>query len=432
MIDENVMHNKKMSVLYGMMIFTYVLGLGVFIAGLQIYLIPLVCFVILAVAIGMSDTKRFIITRDYGTVWGTIFIILCVTFISNTLNGVYDTSYSVKMLILFVVPIVLCISLKEKENYEMVVWFMLIAVAISSVVAICQTLRMQWAIDLWYSRFGGSSSVRTSEIFSSLQGGRSAGLSSYSLNFAFQIVQVFPLALMLLKDAYGKRKLALIIMSILLFLGGVSSGTRMAIIVCVIEFICVMKPFNGMSRQSMLKMMTVAGLILIGFYYMITRTVIFNTLLERMELTGDGSFAVRLQTMIHYFSVWSGGTIINILFGFGHGTMNSYRGGKLGSGHNCITNMLFQFGALGLCFGLTLYVKVFHRLVLFKQNHLAKAFLVGLTGYLLMSLTNDSGLLDGDIFHIYYLSALATFVFMTLNDENVEPQYLMDADGQNL
>lgn len=198
-INYNSRYEKNIYRMFASTISLYILMLGVSVAGIQLYLFPYVGMCIITFI--YCGTKYRV--NNYGQI--ILFGMFLHTNLVNLLNGTFELDYMVKMLILCLTPTMLCKAIRREKLYYNLFIIMAVCVAISSSVAICQGLKLDWAYDIWINRFYNDS-LRGAQLLQSLQGGRSAGLASYSLNLGFQIVQILLIVFAMLLTNDAKRK----------------------------------------------------------------------------------------------------------------------------------------------------------------------------------------------------------------------------------
>jgi len=109
------------------------------------------------------------------------------------------------------------------------------------------------------------------------------------------------------------------------------------------------------------------------------------------------------------------------LLGNGLNSYNDYKTiGKLCSAHNFILGNLFEFGLIGMSLVGITYYKLLFWLNHFHKDILAVSMSVGIIGYLITALTNDSTLLNGDLFHITFLVFTIMYLEVLQQEENKE------------
>lgn len=391
---------SRASLAFGILLFLYVTGLSVTISGLQIYLIPVLMLYILAI----FGPRNLVRTKKSKQINVILILIFILTQISNVLNGLFSADYIVKMFILTTLPYILfCFDFKESHINKPLI-YLLVAITISSVIALFQSIGSQWAINIWIVRFMNDGE-RDAYLLNSLIGGRCCGLASYSLNFGFQLVQVIPIATYFsLTSKKGIRQYLMTVILIILLWGTVCSGSRAATILGLIEFFLVFINIKGIR-------LAIPYLLLVSLFFLLyfknNESQAISRLIGRFESEEEG---IRALTFHYYFDKWQDSDLLHILLGFGNKSMNTFRGvNTLGSAHNSFLTVLFEFGIIGIILTTSLYWRIFSGLWRNRCSPLAFALFIGLASYLSMSLTNDSALLSADLFHILFVSTIILY-----------------------
>lgn len=419
--------NNIKSSIYSKSIFAYVLlyilGSGCKLLGLELYLYPFImlCFLFL-----LRISRSWYIT---GTkkIWEFI-VIFCLmlgyTQLVNIICFQFSLNHTIKMCMLVLLVIIIPYFVQEKQIVNRIWTTLIIGVTISCCVAILQSIGLSLAVDIWHFKFCDNSE-RFYEIKDSLLSGRSAGLASYSLSLGFQIVQVFPVAFA--GFFYKKRTKAIpfaLIYTGILFLGCIATGMRMAVLICIFECALLIVLYHYDKRENVLKILMILIIVLPALVVLEVEKGYFTTFIRRMGvlISGEGGdISVRLDNYIRVLKTLFEQNPIHWLLGNGLNSYNDYKTiGKLGSAHNFILGNLFEFGLIGMSLVGITYYKLLFWLNHFHKDILAVSMSVGIIGYLITALTNDSTLLNGDLFHITFLVFTIMYLEVLQQEENKE------------
>lgn len=196
--------------------------------------------------------------------------------------------------------------------------------------------------------------------------------------------------------------------------GCASTGMRMALLVCIVEIISFLFITNRITT-GMLKKIGIMLVIVFGAYVLFLKdSFIVENLVTRIGAlsSGDNSFSVRFNTYFYIFEQYITSNFFYILFGHGLGSISNISSTEtiLGSGHNFVISSLYEFGFIGLMLVIVLYWAIFEQLWKYRSDYLCKALIGGIMGYLFTALTNDSYILNGDLFHCMYIVICLSYI----------------------
>ena len=385
-------------------ILLFIVTVGLYIGQIQIYqymLLLTLCFC------SISFFRVIIVSKTCFNIWIVLVIIFAHTTIVNIFQECFQMNYFLKMIALVILSLGLSQIRSEQISFKRYLFVMQIAVAISCFIAIGQSLQMEWAINVWIDRYFDNS-YRSNELLSYIRLGRAAGVTTYSLDLGFQIVQIFPFCILMISSEKTKKASWMYYLLFVIVLGGcVSTGTRMALLVCLFQLLVlfVLKKKFSSSHMGKIVFMGIVSLLLI-IILSANSSIIDNIIIRFMEFTNESNSAndPRIVTYLHYIKTLFNMSPINWIFVCVYGSMNLYKGANtLGSGHNMIVSGLFEFGIIGIILLVLLYSRLLRYLFRFKEDLIAKSIGFGIIGYLITSLTNDSCILFADFFHILFL-----------------------------